>query len=656
MRRAGTHRAAHAPACSAPGRAARSALQRLLLAGLAAALLPLAAQAGRAQVGIGMGTWATTDLDDASATARSWRDGLPLQGLSDAAAPPDRDWARVSLQVDGVPRSTSAAAEAQAQARLRGSGQAFSGSGRVASDVDTGTLALQWRSDLALDPASPAAAPREGHARGYPFAELWESFEVVYPIARVAPVEVTLSLRLDGRLAGNAGRAAERAGVEAYLSLAGVDTGENHFWLDPVWRSEGDVAGAVLRFSGPLQSTGCSVARGVCSGFASLYAALDLRGRTPGEAAEAWQTARAPLDLAFDAQLSLHVSDGVTLLRGDASDVLPAVAWAQASSVPEPAPTALLAAALAVLALRRLKRLQRRAAGLAGVAGVAALLATLWPAAGMAQTWQLSADLLANAVQFSPGPGTTDSHSAHLDLLNQAAARELQVADELSQTPVGGLADARFMGRVGLLKAYAAASHPYCCDLQGHVLSTGYSNATVQARFYDTVAVQGAGLAAGTPVRYRVEFDITGSLSQPVFEMGGFLSVDGLAEVRLRDLSSLQEVSLRWDASRQATGRYALTLDTQVGHSLGLSGMLYAGAYVSSYARLGRSAQADFYHSAAYGLTPSVAGLNTVGASGHDFLAPVPEPAGAVLLLAGLVVLAGRARRQVLRRCGPRAG
>jgi hypothetical protein len=246
----------------------------------------------------------------------------------------------------------------------------------------------------------------------------------------------------------------------------------------------------------------------------------------------------------------------------------------------------------------------------------------------------------------------TVSHHADLSLLNQPAAKQLQVLSEFSQVPVGGTADARFMGRIGLLKAYAAASHPYCCDLQGRVVTIGYSNATVLARFYDTVLVEGAGLAPGTPVSYRVEFDISGSLSRPVFEIGGFLSVDGLAEVRLRDLSSIQDVSLSWNAARDAAGRYALTLNTQVGHSLGLSGMLYAGAYVGSYAQLGRSAVADFYHSAAYSLAPSVAGLNTVGASGHDFLAPVPEPATGAALLLGLGALGVVAR--VRRR--PAAG
>ena len=61
-----------------------------------------------------------------------------------------------------------------------------------------------------------------------------------------------------------------------------------------------------------------------------------------------------------------------------------------------------------------------------------------------------------------------------------------------------------------------------------------------------------------------------------------------------------------------------------------------------SNATLARAAEADFSHSAYFYLSPSVAGLNTVGASGHDFMAPVPEPAAAALLVAGLLALALR--------------
>ena len=276
-------------------------------------------------------------------------------------------------------------------------------------------------------------------------------------------------------------------------------------------------------------------------------------------------------------------------------------------------------------------------------------LAAAWPASASAQTWQLTANLLANAFMDFPEPRVTVSHNANLNLLNQPAAAQLQLLREFSELPNGGSAEAGFLGRVGLLKAYAVAGYPYCCTINGQTVTLGYTNATVQASFYDTVAVSGAGLAVGTPVTYRVDFNISGTISSPAFEIGAPLSVDGLAQVRLRDTSSGSEVALNWDAKRDATGRYQLILDTQVGHELGITGMLYAGAYVGAYATLGRVAQADFYHSAEYSLTPSVAGLNTIGASGIDFLAPVPEPAGWAMLLLGLVGLLG------LLRLKPRA-
>lgn len=616
----------------------------LLVAGLLAALLPPAAQAGRAQVGIGMSTWATTDLDGATASGQSWRDGTLLQTASDAAAPPAKDWATVSQRVDGVARSTAARAEVQAQAQLRSSGQPFSGDGMVAADVGAGTLALQWRSSLAQE----AGTPREGFARGHAFAELWESFEVVYPITRAAPVRVTLSLQLSGLLDGNSGRAVDLAGVEAYLQLAGVDTGENHFALDPVWRSEASVAGTELRFAGPLLSNGCSVARGVCSGFVSVYAALDLRGRTPGAAADAWQTARAPLDLSFAGQLALQVDDGVRLVRGEVLDALPDVAWAQVSSVPEPGTALVMLAGLAGLAGLALPRRRARWWRVPGT--VALVLAAGLPGLAQAGTWQLTATARSQAISSLPLPGEAQVDPQSLDFLNRRGAAALQRLDTHADTAHGS-ATGLFLGRIGLLKAYAAADYARCC-IDGRTVLMGYGDAAVQGRFYDEVLVGGAGLAPGTPVSYQLQLRVSGTVSSPSFESGGFLSAVALAEARLRDISSGQAVDFSWDAARQATGVYTLTLATAVGHTLSIQGMLYAGASVSAGALTARSAEVDFYHSAGYSLAPSVAGLTTIGASGTDFLAPVPEPATAAAMLLGLVLLAGLSR---VRRSGPRA-
>ena len=85
-----------------------------------------------------------------------------------------------------------------------------------------------------------------------------------------------------------------------------------------------------------------------------------------------------------------------------------------------------------------------------------------------------------------------------------------------------------------------------------------------------------------------------------------------------------------------------------MGHTLNISGMLFADAYVGSGAVTARSAESDFYHSAGYTLTPSVSGLNTVGASGHDFTSAVPEPGSALLAGLGLAAVFGRR----WRRCG----
>lgn len=250
------------------------------------------------------------------------------------------------------------------------------------------------------------------------------------------------------------------------------------------------------------------------------------------------------------------------------------------------------------------------------------------------QSYQLTA--LARSTSIDNLNNLTDTQSLDLNFIDQAAALSLQSLSTEAHEG-GGEAVALFQGRLGQLKAYASASHPYCCDDQGHTIARGYSDAAVQASFYDTIVVGGAGLALGTPVSYEITVQIDGSVSSPSFEIGGFLSAYAQTNVRLTDRVSGQQVILNWESSKQGAGVYSARLDTVVGNTVGLSATVAVGASITSSALTARGAHADFYHSFNYTLAPSVAGLNTTGLSGQNYLAPVPEPSSLALSALGML-------------------
>ena len=225
---------------------------------------------------------------------------------------------------------------------------------------------------------------------------------------------------------------------------------------------------------------------------------------------------------------------------------------------------------------------------------VAASLVALGPSTARAQLSSLTVTTVVTSVMTTPDPREDHSRDTDLTLYDKPEAALLHRQDDQIGTSNGGTAEVRFLGRIGLLKAYAAASHPYCCTVGGHLVTSGFSNATVDAGFSDTVHVSGAGLADGTGVQYTVGLRISGSLSSPSFEMGGHISVFGVAEVRLEDKTTREVVTLRWNAANQAPGLYALTLNTQVGHQLGITGTLNIGASIGSSATTARSGVVDF--------------------------------------------------------------
>ncbi len=279
---------------------------------------------------------------------------------------------------------------------------------------------------------------------------------------------------------------------------------------------------------------------------------------------------------------------------------------------------------------------------------IAALMlsaASLLPTLAQAQAWELKGYTAVSAASVAPGL-EQGNDSQRFDVYGAQAlqSQALNIAVSLSD---GGQARARVIGALGTLKAFASAAYPAAPQAQG--LSNGYASVS----FLDTITVQGAGLAVGTPVSYRVDFAIGGTISPALGLTAGSTEATAGALVRLLDTSNNKRVELDWNPRFLANGLYSLTLATEVGHQLALSGFLTVNAKANSGTPLGgpTSAVADFEHSAYFSLAPSVAGLTTVVRSGPDFaVTAVPEPAAWLSLLAGLGLLAWRRRPAAVTR------
>ena len=267
------------------------------------------------------------------------------------------------------------------------------------------------------------------------------------------------------------------------------------------------------------------------------------------------------------------------------------------------------------------------------------LAALALPGTALAYGYSLTANVITEATNFPEGV----RQEGHLQLDSDPRAFSLQALDRVAQVSNGGKAVGMFLGSVGLLKAYASAATP---------LGGGRVTSTVTSSFADTIVVSGAGLAVGTPVSYRLDFSIEGTVqpSPPGFLPNAFAD----ARVMLQDDNSYESVGFSWSDKTMAPGVYSLVLNTQVGHSLVLYANLDVGAQVGSSSLTTRFGEADFYHSARYALTPSVAGLNVVGQSGHDYtVSAVPEPSSWALMAVGLAAAVFKRRARRSQAVGP---
>ena len=326
---------------------------------LAALLAPGAAAAGSAQVGSSIGTYSSWDLDSASVTGTAWRDAVVVQTVNVSGDP-----AFANVQVGGGLNSAHVRLDGQGVLRDgSAAGLPFSGHREVQADLPGGMLQLGAATGYVGYSVAPNPYRREAWVQGYPFAELFENFDIRYDAGRVDPVVISLRMTITGSLTGNSGANGRVNGVQAYLGLGNVAA---HDQFESLWRTETSVVGEVITLSGSPINAQCPVGKTYCESFLNLYAAIDLRSRGLA-GGDIGFTSGAPFAADFQASLALDSSPGVTLLRLDnLGNLQPQFSWVNAAPVPEPGAAQLLLAGLAAMALHARRRSRLAAAWWAG--------------------------------------------------------------------------------------------------------------------------------------------------------------------------------------------------------------------------------------------------------------------------------------------------
>lgn len=273
-----------------------------------------------------------------------------------------------------------------------------------------------------------------------------------------------------------------------------------------------------------------------------------------------------------------------------------------------------------------------------GLPLAAALWASLLPGVAAAQAYEVRGSGIASAYQLTPYEDVTRSPSFIYSAPDPAAGLT-QTADGVVTLSNGAHAQAKVTASMGTLKAYAHAAYAYSTTV------TGMAVADASVSFNDTVLVQGAALPLGTPVSYRVDLSVDASFQQLLGTPGAdgnFVYALATTLLRVLDTTTQEQAQFVWDPRLLSDGVYSVNINTQVGHRLYLTGNIQAHAQATSYGvpQSPHTATADLGHTALYHLVPSVAGLNTSGLSGHEYLAsPVPEPASGLLMAIGVAAL-----------------
>jgi hypothetical protein len=231
-----------------------------------------------------------------------------------------------------------------------------------------------------------------------------------------------------------------------------------------------------------------------------------------------------------------------------------------------------------------------------------------------------------------------------------SVANKVTEASDHKEGPLSGAyttADSWAKAEAGALHGRASAS--------ANVWNNGASTigfAEVNAGFSDWIKVDSTQVAVGTPVTLTFTQHVDGG----IVGSDGFF---GLAESGLAiggtTTYPITSRFVEWDRRYSpnpadiGSGRVEaapIVVTTTVGATVSISAWLRLQAGAGNGFAPGGSVVMSYGNTARYYGSSSLAGVSLIGSGGHNYAAPVPEPATLGVLLAGLAALRRRGRRR----------
>ena len=207
-----------------------------------------------------------------------------------------------------------------------------------------------------------------------------------------------------------------------------------------------------------------------------------------------------------------------------------------------------------------------------------------------------------------------------------------------------GASSSYVIGSEGVMHAYATSKYPFDSDYA----DGNFADSDCKVNDYDTVTVDSATLAFGTPVTVFFNLGTDGTVDAPIVDQGGAINAYGATSLVVTPPAGDQ---LNVWGSETVSGSYTISgrVVTTVGATLGMAYSLEAYTIVYAYSPFYHEITSDFANTAVLTATTDNSAAYLVSASGYNYSA-VPEPGGIAALGFGLAsflgIRKGRRRRR----------